>query len=335
MVVRSSDSSPALVWLLASVIFASAGCEDCGGPPSSTDLETGAVSVRMEGELVSVLAHAAPRERVLSELSSRAGFVVVREGSLPEEVTLDLKSVSIASALSQILGALPYSLHYAAGDQRTPCLPIRVEIAGAAARLNVQFQPSERLEAESPVAPTGDRPEVAGLRAEQQVAPMVELPAPRTRAESLTAPDPGERVNAVKHTPPLGSGRAQLQAVLARDPDPRVRAHAARQLGGADDYASTRALIESVDDSDPSVGLAAIASLVDKGDASVCAELREAVEENPDESVRTALMQAIGSLEHGVRLRPESPDIFEYEPAPKGPARRASEHTEPADVPAP
>jgi hypothetical protein len=134
----------------------------------------------------------------------------------------------------------------------------------------------------------------------------------------LRSDDPQQRAHAIKRTPPVGTGRIQLEQALANDPDPRVRAQAAQQLGGSEGYASTHALIKAVEDDDPAVAAAAVEALVDKGDPSVCGALRAALKRDLDEDVERAVNRAIGNLEHSVRLLPESPDVVELVPAPKG-----------------
>jgi HEAT repeat protein len=124
---------------------------------------------------------------------------------------------------------------------------------------------------------------------------------------------PQVRLAAVKLTPPLGSGRDRLRSALARDPDPGVRAGAARQLGAGDDYATTSALLGALEDPETSVVKSAIEALVDIGDPSVVPALQAALDEHPDQDVQRALRLASERLQQGARRDPELPSLFEYQ----------------------
>ena len=86
-----------------------------------------------------------------------------------------------------------------------------------------------------------------------------------------------------------------LADALSHDPDPRVRAEAANQLGYADSIGAVRALLRALKDSDPTVVAAAVESLGFTADDSVIPDL-EPLLQHPDAQVREQAKRVIEFL---------------------------------------
>lgn len=131
----------------------------------------------------------------------------------------------------------------------------------------------------------------------------------RARVARLQSPDPKERLEAVRRLPPAGTGVEQLRALIAHDPEIEVRRAAAHQLGGGNDYAATRGLIEALSDPASDVVVQALEALGDLGDPSVVPDVQRLLHDSPDPAIQAGMLAAIARLREGERIDPDLPEI--------------------------
>lgn len=175
--------------------------------------------------LLSVDAAGVPLARVLGELSARAG-IAIRAPLQPDgTITASFRGHPLPDGLRRLLGsAVHFVIVYEPGDSGSG-VPAEVWVWGAAA---------------ARPAPTTSRPTAQG--AEEWTAPLApdwpeRFPAPEgsglsaASATALGDPDPAVRREAVEVLGARGDeGVDTLHLLLGTDPDPHVRAAAARAL---------------------------------------------------------------------------------------------------------
>lgn len=121
-------------------------------------------------------------------------------------------------------------------------------------------------------------------------------PSPASIDPRLEDPDPERRIEALGDLEPEGEGLRQLGRLLARDPDPQVRAAAAEQLETSESPEAVEALLGALGDPAPRVVIAALEALEFVADERVVPELAR-WQNHPDPEVREALQDAIEFLE--------------------------------------
>ena len=135
---------------------------------------------------------------------------------------------------------------------------------------------------------------------EEQLA-RAEAMEPQLLAQ-LEDPDPELRLDAVEDLPvegegSLGGDRVQrMAAVIAKDPDRRVRIAAVERLEDAAHPDALRVLVDTLSDPDPGVVLQAIEALEFIDDRSVIPDL-EPLTRDPNPEVREAAEFAIEYLQ--------------------------------------
>jgi HEAT repeat protein len=170
-------------------------------------------------------------------------------------------------------------------DTQTPIdAPVRAIDEGA--------QPERALESEAPIArdyATGAEVEQTELDPESELIADLDNPDPELRAEAISSLALDDSDEA------LEEHRARVIALLAADPDARVRVAAAERLGEEHTPDNVSALIQALSDSDADVVIAAIDSLDGSDDPRLPAAL-EALRASPSEEVRDAAEIALTPL---------------------------------------
>lgn len=115
--------------------------------------------------------------------------------------------------------------------------------------------------------------------------------------EQLRSSTPDMRIEAVNGIDPEGPALTSLTALLVDDPDARVRAAVAEQLGNADGYAAVAALVNALSDPDPAVVMKALDSLQFVGDETLAPILKSKCMNHPDPKVREACAEAAEFVE--------------------------------------
>lgn len=258
-----AGAAPALAALLA--LLACGGPEPAdtadareSTPPAAASTPSLRVS-RAQGGRLRVVARAAPRREVLEELARSAGFAVSADRAhLPaRDLDLDLEAASVEEALELVLADVPRHLHY------EPALPGRGEATLRRVTVGRLPDPESAVAAELE-PPPGERTSRSARR------PGDPFPSERERLAEIEAArgshDPEARAFAASLMRPEDELDALL-AMLARDPDARVRASAASSLGDAEGgeiaFRAGEALLAGLADPDPAVVAAAIGALED------------------------------------------------------------------------
>ncbi|HXV36176.1 MAG TPA: HEAT repeat domain-containing protein [Myxococcota bacterium] len=153
-------------------------------------------------------------------------------------------------------------------------------------------QPERALEAKPAIErdyATGAEVEQTELDPESELVAELDNPDPELRADAIWALALDDSDEA------LEEHRARVIALLAADPDARVRVAAAERLGEVHTPDNVSALIQALSDPDSDVVLAAIDSLDGSDDPRLPAAL-EALRASPNEEVRDAAEIALTPL---------------------------------------
>ncbi len=263
-------------------------------------LGAGESRVELRGGRVTVLCQEAPRGLLLEKLSRTAGFEL--EGDLDARpLTLDLRDQTLEQALQAILLDLPYRAQWRVAGTPSGHVLAKVELGEPGATGAQATTPDkkkargeairEKLRAMREARVTDDQREELDARREEKARSQADL------LEQLRSSTPDMRIEAVNGIDPEGPALTSLISILAEDPDARVRAAVAEQLGNADGYAAVSALVNSLGDSDPAVVLKALDSLQFVGDETLSPILKSKCMGHPDSKVREACAEAADFVE--------------------------------------
>ena len=242
-----------------------------------------------------------PRVAILEKLAAAADFGLEIGALEPLRLTLRIENTKLEEVLPLLLGDVEYQVAYAFDRElgrhvmsslRVGTLDAPPPVAGAieAARERRELRWDEGSSA---------RPAEA-MREELRRANRER----RARAEAdrqmlfadLDSSEPEVRAEAASEIDPEGQALAKLAAMLAEDPDPRVREAALEQLAGVELHAAVDALIRALDDPDPHIVVLAIEAIENDGDESLVPEI-EPLLDHRDSMVRDAAWEAIDALE--------------------------------------
>jgi hypothetical protein len=263
--------------------------------------ERGAALVRLSPQGVTLLANEAPRLGVLRELEREARFrLEMAEGAtLAGAITLRAVDASLDEVLARLLQGVPYAVHYGV-EQETGDRVLRLVSVG-------QTQPpggSETVATAPSSRPRSDERRAGAARRPGPIEDEREREERRAAAQAafigdLESPDPAIRADAAQFMMPDEQAIPLLSNLLATDPNPSVRAAAAKTLGDSRDSPdAVRALVRALRalrDPDPDVVVASLDALDWIGEATVAPEL-EFLLEDPVPRVREAAAETIESL---------------------------------------
>ena len=274
----------------------------------------GASTVVIDAGGVSVLADAARRREILSQLSEQARFVVEDHTQEDPEVTVRVIRGELTQAIAATLAGTPYTLHFGgenpstAGDVRllevgvapeASTRKIAARIQELEARGKLTDDERDELEAERERLEKGEEKEEEVVwRASPELTPEQRAVWQAARAAREVeyrqevlgelASEVGEdRKFALLGLDPTRPEDVVLITAALEDADASVRSEAAGQLRWAEPQAAVPALTAALRDSSPDVVLAAIESLGEFDDASIAKPLSE-LSDHQDMRVREA-----------------------------------------------
>jgi len=282
-----------------------------GAPAAPTaaeqSLAPGESRVEIAEGRVTVVSHEAPRGLLLEKLSRSGGFELAGDPDA-RPLTLDLEDQPLEVVLPALLIDLPYRAQWRATG--TDHVLTRLELgetpaadAGTpAAAPGAQAQTTEKKKARADAIREKLRAMREGRVTDEQRAELDARREEKARSqadllEQLRSSTPDMRIEAVNGIEPEGPALGSLIALLADDPDARVRVAVAEQLGNADGYAAIGALVNALDDPDPTVVLQSLDSLQFIGDETLAPILKQKCGNHADPKVREACSEAAEFVE--------------------------------------
>ena len=261
------------------------------GSPAHAFEDADSLSVRVDGELVTLTAAGVPLRDVVDALAEQFGLRQVRHADLDEPVELVYADEPLPDVLRDILRGTSYQLYLAVADDPDAVPGTLWIFPEGSARA-----PAATVFLETVLYRGSPRERRAAIRElGRQASPAA------VRALSLALADSNERVrgDALQTLERIGTDEAVAAiASVGLDSDPRVRAEAVSVLAPGNGEAATRYLAMALDDPDPRVRMAALEALADippnrLPDRLVIDALDRGLDD-PDADVR---IQAIESLE--------------------------------------
>ena len=276
------------------------------------------LQIRVSERGLTLIASEVPRLALLDLLAARFGFeLVVWDWSNPR-VRVTARDQSLEAILDGVLAGTPYALRYDREAEDQPTRVARLELGEPAALPQGAEAPLE------PVDPQGDALERAStnltvrsrelpvdgprlqramerrydeddLRRVRDRRARAEAARRERRLAELESPDPEVRARATFGLDAENPDDIPLLGDSLADPDPRIRAEAARQLQFGEVGDAIPLLRVALADRETEVVLEAIDSLAFLRDDSVLRDL-EPLLEHENARVRTEASKAIGRL---------------------------------------
>ena len=253
-------------------------------PPGAADLV-----VEVKDGRVTILCQGSPRGLVLERLSRDAGFELV--GDLDSQpVTLNLQDQPMEVVLPPLLSGSSYRAEWRWKPEPARSTLAKLEIGEGNIAGVTTAQPKnkigealrERIRALREKKPDEKARADAAHRREERA---------RTQAdalEELRSSNPEMRMEAAADIEPEGPALPPLLDALANDPDPRVRAKIAEQLGDAEGCTTALALANATGDPDPNVRKQTWAGLEMLCDESMLTQLQSKCAHETDAGVQEA-----------------------------------------------
>jgi hypothetical protein len=275
-------------------------------------LDPGTVTVKFSNDLLTVFSNCAPRLSVIKQVARAAGFEFVAGDVEPQTLTVRIVKSTLAQALPMLLADLPYDAEYVFDPDRKLHVLVRLHVGETQASA-AMAPPADEMEFEANAVadeswwepPLIDDQGVDGLQREVEEL-MIAQAELFDRVESS---DSQVRAETIPEIPIAGEGLDVILDALALNPDPEVRAAAAKRLATAKGYATMDCLINALDDPVPEVALQAIRSLVAIGDRSVILNMQNVLDRHSDPTVQQALEEGIQAIEFSVRTESDGIEI--------------------------
>jgi hypothetical protein len=247
------------------------------------------LSIEVRDGRVTIVCQDAPRGLVLERLAREGNFDLT--GDLDSQpMTLRIESQPMELALPALLAGTSYRAQwrFEAEPQRTALAKLEIGEPSAAVVTAAQQRPKlgdalrDRIRALREKKPNEKAKADAAARREEHARSQADA------LEELRSSNPEMRMEAAADIEPEGPALSPLLDALANDPDPRVRAKIAEQLGDAEGCTTALALANATSDPDPNVRRNTWTGLEMLCDESMLTQLQAKCAHETDTSVQEA-----------------------------------------------
>ena len=286
---------------MAAALLALAACDRSEKPKAVNAPPAGGLSapaatapagdlvVEVRDGRVTIVCRESPRGLVLERLAREAGFELV--GDLDSSpLSLELEGVPMEQALPPLLAGSGYRAQWRWEAEPKRSVLAKLEIGELAATVVANTPPKNRLGEALRERIRALRDKKPDEKAKADAAHRREEHA-RSQAdalEELRSSNPEMRMEAAADIEPEGPALPPLLDALANDPDPRVRAKIAEQLGDAEGCTTALALAKATEDPDANVRRTTWAGLEMLCDESMLTQLQARCAHETDPSVQEA-----------------------------------------------
>ena len=257
--------------------------------PAPAAQATADLVVEVRDGRVTILCQASPRGLVLERLSREAGFELA--GDLDSQpVTLNLQDQPMEAVLPPLLAGSSYRAEWRWKAEPQRSVLAKLEIGEGNLAVATSTPPRNKLGEALRDRIRSLRDKKPDEKARADAAHRREERA-RTQAdalEELRSSNPEMRMEAAADIEPEGPALPPLLDALANDPDPRVRAKIAEQLGDAEGCTTALALANATGDPDPNVRRQTWAGLEMLCDESMLTQLQSKCAHETDPNVQEA-----------------------------------------------
>jgi len=241
-------------------------------------LPDGGLDIGISAAGVTIRANQVSQQTILYRLATQAGFDIAETDVPWQDVTLDIETDDLHTALVELLKQYPYQIIYEYDTDRQADTLKRVVVG--------EPQPTPATDAATNAIDYYIMPGVteSALSADEQAY-----------LTQLQDPSPEVRKEAANNIEPAGIALDYLAQVVTSDPSPDVRIAAASTLGDSKEPRAVDALIMALQDENPEVLVAVIDALVDTDNRRVIPYLMPFLD-NPDEDVRNSAENTLDQL---------------------------------------
>jgi hypothetical protein len=263
-------------------------------PPPTGPLSAGEVRVSVKDGRVSLESQDAARGLVLEKLARELGFELA--GDLDSQtLTLAIDDQPLEAVLPQVLAGDSFRSQWKFDPLSTRHVLAKLEVGevkGAVHRPRIGESLRDRMRSARDKKPTEQQKAEAAARREERVRSQADA------LEELRSSSPEMRLDAVANVEPEGPALTGLLDALQNDPDARVRAKIAEQLGDADGcIPATKLLPAAASDPDPTVRCAAYNSLEMNCDDTMLPSLQASCSRETDPKVRECCQSTLEMCE--------------------------------------
>jgi hypothetical protein len=288
--------------LFAAALLALAACDRSEKPkapvaPAASAAKPAGAAAPASGELsievtdgrVTIVCQDAPRGLVLERLAREAKFDLA--GDLDSQpLTLRVESQPMELVLPTLLAGTSYRAQWRFDPEPQRTALAKLEIGEPSAAVVTAAQPKpklgealrDRIRALREKKPDAKAKADAAARREEHARSQADA------LEELRSSNPEMRMEAAADIEPEGPALSPLLDALANDPDPRVRAKIAEQLGDAEGCTTALALANATGDPDPNVRRTTWTGLEMLCDESMLTQLQAKCAHETDASVQEA-----------------------------------------------
>jgi hypothetical protein len=276
----------------------------------------GTVTVEFADNRLTVLSNAAPHRHVVEQVAQAAEFGIVLGEFESRSLTLEIVDSPLEKALPLLLPDLSYTAEYLFDKNQRhhllsnlyvgqTAIPAQGAKSATTHLKTAETNANSRLEQRHMELPVISDNAADALH--QEVQALIEHQIEFVnRTESATDQI---RADSIQEIPSSGEGLHLLLDTLALDPEPKVRAAAAKRLSSARGFETMNGLIDAIYDPAHEVALEAIEALTAMGDQSVILSLESALNHQLDPAVQQALKRGIRSLEFSTRMASDGIEI--------------------------
>jgi HEAT repeat protein len=248
------------------------------------------------GELLSINVDTMPRAAFVAKLAELTGAKITVEGDNNQTVTLHIADGSLRKVLSMAMADVPYTISMQFANLQDS-FPISVSVT----RYHAAAQPAAGAPQPVALAQHAQQPAVAAqpqAAADDEERPELSSMSPDAQLKYFLAQSKDDQVSIVFDMEPTKSDIALMNKLITReDVTGEVKQEMLDSLSTAD-YEDAGATIKlALDEKDPEVVAKAAEVLSGVGSASDIPALKKVLEKTDNEDVRTAVNDAIETLE--------------------------------------
>lgn len=285
--------------LIAAALLALAACERSekakpaaapAAPAPAASAATGDVLVEVRDGRVTIVCRDAPRGLLLERLAREGSFELAGDlDSTP--MNLRIEGVPMDQALPPLLAGSAYRAQWRWEAEPQRAALAKLEVGDVSAMTTAANAPQknklgealrERIRALREKKPNEKAKADAAARREERARSQADA------LEELRSSNPEMRIEAAGDIEPEGPALSPLLDALQNDPDPRVRAKIAEQLGDAEGCTTALALANATGDPDPNVRRTTWAGLEMLCDESMLTQLQAKCSRETDPNVQEA-----------------------------------------------
>lgn len=248
------------------------------------------------GELLSVNVNAMPRPAFIAKLTELTGVKITAEGDNNQTVTVHAVDASLRKVLSMAVADAPYSMtmQYTNLQDSFPASVVITRYHGQAAT-----QPKEvRSPLQPHSVPTASLTTVEPVQGEEPDGPDFTTMQPEEQISYFLSQPKDEQSSLIFDMEPTAADAELMAQLIAKsEVSSEIKIEMLDSLSNGEYSSGAPAIKSALDATDPEVATKAVEVLTEMGSAKDIPALKALAEKTTDESVQTAVTDAIETLQ--------------------------------------